>query len=67
MVGCMLVGFFARFTKTDAEMDALGIFYWIEAIALGAFGIDWIVAVKVINVLTDDDQLLRLSLRRTTP
>lgn len=60
MVGCMLAGLIAKLKLTDTEMDELGIIYWIEAIALGAFGIAWIVAGKVIKALTSDKDIFHI-------
>lgn len=60
MVGCMLLGLIAKFTLTRETMNAMSIIYWVEAIALSAFGIAWIVAGKSLSIFVDEDQKLHL-------
>jgi len=49
---------------SDETMDTLRITYWGEAIALGAFGIAWIVAGKSFSFLVDAEEALKLVTRR---
>jgi len=60
MVVSMLLGLIATFTLTKDTMDAWSIIYWVEVIALGAFGIAWVVAGKSLSIFTDEDQKLHL-------
>ena len=60
MVISMLVGLIAQFTLTSDLMDAWRVTYWVEAIALTAFGVAWIVAGKSLSIIVDDDQKLYL-------
>ena len=60
MVGCMLIGLIAKLTLSDETVDAKSIIYWVEAIALGTFGVAWIVAGKSLSIFVDEDQKLHL-------
>ena len=40
--------------------EDLGIIYWVEAIALGAFGVAWIVAGRSPSIIVEEDQKLHL-------
>ncbi len=60
MLASMLFGVVARFTLGKKGIDATSIIFWVEAIALSAFGVAWIVAGKILKVLTDDEDALRL-------
>jgi len=57
---CMLSVLVAKFTLTDEIMNAWSVTFWAEAIALGAFGIAWIVAGKYLGLLVDKDEALQL-------
>lgn len=60
MIACMLVVFVASFALSEETTKAMRVTYWAEAIALGAFGVAWIVAGKYLKPLVDDDEALRL-------
>ena len=60
MVACMLVEVVATYALSSETVNALRITYWVEATALGAFGIAWIVAGKAIPVFVDPEERLRL-------
>jgi hypothetical protein len=62
MLACMLAMGVAKITVPDETVKALKITYWAEAIALGAFGVAWIVAGKVIPPLVDEEDALKLQL-----
>lgn len=59
MVACMLAMVLAKF-GIPKTVNTWAITYWAEAIALGAFGISWIVAGKPIAALAESDERLRL-------
>jgi hypothetical protein len=60
MVACMLVALVANFVLMPETLKALRVTYWAEAIALGAFGVAWIVAGKYIPLFVDRDEALHL-------
>jgi len=60
MVACMLVGLIGKLVLPCEKMTAWNVTYWVEAVALVAFGVAWIVAGKVIPVLVDKQEALRL-------
>lgn len=60
MVGCMLSLFIAKLILSDETLEALRVTYWVETIALVAFGFAWIVAGKYIRFFVDEDEALRL-------
>ena len=62
IVGCILGVIVTKITQPGASTQALSVTFWAEAIALGAFGVAWIVAgkSKLLSFLVDDDQALRL-------
>ena len=60
MVACMLIAAVANLTLSEETLKAWQVTYWAEAIALGAFGVAWIVAGKYLAALTDEDEELRL-------
>ncbi len=64
MIACMLFGLIAKLTMTSEAMDVMSITYWVEAIALSAFGVAWIVSGKVLRLLTDDQDVLQLRIGR---
>ena len=47
--------------KTIDQVQASTLTYWTETFSLFAFGVDWIVAGKVIPALVDEDERLKLS------
>ena len=61
MLASLLFGVVASLVLGKKGIDATTIIYWVELIALSAFGVAWIVAGKVLKILTDDKDLLRLS------
>lgn len=60
MVACMLAGLIGKLVLSCEQMAAWNVIYWVEAVALVAFGVAWIVAGKVVPGLVDDDEALRL-------
>jgi len=64
MVICILTLGVTKITMSDQIITALRISYWAEAIALGAFGVAWIVAGKFIRPLVDDDEALTIKMFR---
>ncbi|MDH4095799.1 MAG: hypothetical protein OEV81_13570 [Betaproteobacteria bacterium] len=60
MVACMLAALVANFALPPETLKALRVTYWAEAIALGAFGLGWIVAGKYIPWLIDREEALHL-------
>ena len=60
MVACMLIAAVANLTLSQETLNAWQVTYWAEAVALGAFGVAWIVAGKYLPALTDEDEELRL-------
>lgn len=52
--------FIASIILSCETAKTLRITYWAEAIALGAFGIAWIVAGKYFKLFVDKDEALRL-------
>jgi hypothetical protein len=60
MVACMLIALVANLTLSQETLNAWQVTYWAEAVALGAFGVAWIVAGKYLVALTDEDEELRL-------
>ena len=60
MVGCMLSVGVTELTLSDNTLKALSITYWAEAMALGAFGLAWIVAGKYFRPFVDKEESLRL-------
>ncbi len=55
----MLIIFVDEFILPDATMKSLNVTFWGEAIALGAFGVAWIVAGKYISLIVDKDEALQ--------
>jgi hypothetical protein len=64
MIACIAVIGLGEFILSDETMESLRITYWGEAIALGAFGIAWIVSGKYLRFLVDDEDALKLFTRR---
>ncbi len=60
MVVCLLVGFVSKLVLSCETMDAWKVIYWVEAVSLGAFGVAWIVAGKIIPALVDKQDALIL-------
>lgn len=60
MVVAMVIGLIAKVALSDAVVEAQRIIYIVEAVALTAFGVGWIVAGKYLPVLVDDIEALRL-------
>lgn len=60
MVACMLVGWLGKLILSCETVDALSLIYWVEAVALAAFGVAWIVAGKIIPFIVDEQDALKL-------
>lgn len=60
MVACMLIAALANLALSRETLNAWQVTYWAEAIALGAFGVAWIVAGKYLPLFVDQDEELRL-------
>ena len=60
MVVAMLVGLIAKLTLNDQTNSQWRVIYWVEAVALGSFGVAWIVAGRYIGFLVDKDEALHL-------
>ena len=60
IVGCLLGLGLMELIVSDETLKAFKITYWGEAIALGAFGVAWIVAGKYFSPFVDKDEALRL-------
>lgn len=60
MLGCLLSAGVTEMTLSTATLIAFKITYWAEAIALGAFGVAWIVAGKYLRPLVDPEEALHL-------
>lgn len=60
MIGAMLVGAYGLFAMgCDARAESR-ILYWVETVALTAFGVAWFVAGKWLRILADEDEALTL-------
>ena len=60
MVICMLVGLVGALVLECSTTSASNLIFWAEAVALGAFGVAWIVAGKIVPLIVDRDEALRL-------
>ena len=60
IVLCMVAGLVGKLVLSCEKAASLDLIFWVEAISLGAFGVAWIVAGKIIPILVDDDEALRL-------
>ena len=60
MAVSMLIGLIGKFTLECETVEALNLVYWVEAVSLAAFGIAWIVAGKIIPVIVDEQDALKL-------
>jgi len=60
MVICIVGMAISRIVFTKEQLSSTEITYWGEAIALGAFGVAWIVAGKYIPFLVDKEDRLHL-------
>ena len=59
MIGCILSILLGKLILTEDEMKAIRLMFFMEAIALCAFGVAWIVSGKYFRLLADDDEALR--------
>jgi quinol-cytochrome oxidoreductase complex cytochrome b subunit len=59
MIGCILTVAVSGAVLPAAEVRALRITYWAEAVALVAFGISWMTASKAFAVFADKDEMIR--------
>lgn len=60
MLGCLFSAGASEMALSTETIIAFKITYWAEAIALGAFGVAWIVAGKFFSPLVDPDEALHL-------
>jgi hypothetical protein len=60
MIICMLVGLLGKLILSCETFFESGLLYWVEAIALAAFGVAWIVAGKIIPFIVDEPDALKL-------
>ena len=60
IVGAMVVGVIGKFLLSCEQVAGLDLIYWVEAVALTAFGVAWITAGKIIPLLVDDDEALKV-------
>jgi len=60
IAAAMAVGLIGKLLLTCQQVADLDLVYWVEAMALGAFGVAWIVAGKIIVLLVDEEDALRL-------
>ena len=60
MLAAMLVGLIIKLVFSCETVDEWNITYWVEAIALGAFGLAWIVAGKIIPIIVDEQESLKI-------
>lgn len=60
IVAAMAVGLIGKLLLSCQQVADLDLIYWIEAVALGAFGVAWIVAGKIIPALVDKEDALRI-------
>ena len=60
IVASMAVGLISKLFFSCEKVASLDLIFWVEAISLGAFGVAWIVAGKVIPWIVDEDDALRL-------
>jgi hypothetical protein len=60
MIGAMLTGAVGTFALTCEVRTEIRLIYWVEAIALAAFGVAWIVAGKLLPPLVDEEEALKL-------
>lgn len=60
MVVAMAVGLIGKLALTCQQVDNLDLIYWVEAVSLAAFGVAWITAGKIIPILVDRDEALKV-------
>ena len=60
MVAAMVAGLIGKLLLTCQQVDSIDLIYWVEAVALAAFGVAWIVAGKIIPALVDEQDALKL-------
>lgn len=60
MLAAMLVGLISKLILSCETVDAWKVTYWVEAVALGAFGLAWIVAGKIIPLIVDEQDSLKV-------
>ena len=60
MLAAMLAGLISKLVFSCQIVDEWNITYWVEAVALGAFGLAWIVAGKIIPVIVDEQESLKI-------
>lgn len=60
IVICMAAGLVGKLVLSCEKAASLDLIFWVEAISLGAFGVAWIVAGKVIPLIVDEEEALKL-------
>ena len=60
MVAVMVIGVVAVLVLDRETVDKIAVIYWVEAIALTAFGVAWITAGKALPFLVDERERLHL-------
>ncbi len=60
MVAAMGVGLIGKLTLTCQQVNDYDLIYWVEAVALAAFGVAWITAGKIIPLLVDKEESLKV-------
>ena len=60
IVASMAVGLISKLFFSCEKVASLDLIFWVEAISLGAFGVAWIVAGKVIPLIVDEEEALKL-------
>jgi len=60
MIGCMVAMGALALIMSSEMINQLRVIYWGEAIALGTFGVAWIVSGKYFKVVVEEDEALRL-------
>jgi hypothetical protein len=60
MLAAMLAGLISKLVFSCQTVNDWNITYWVEAVALGAFGLAWIVAGKIIPIIVDEQESLKI-------
>lgn len=60
ILGSMAVGLIGELVLPCETLQAIDLIYWVETVALSAFGVAWIVAGKIIPWLVDEEDALKL-------
>lgn len=60
MAAALVTGLAGQWLLACELVARLNLIFWVEAVALTAFGVAWIVAGKIIPLVVDDDEALRV-------